>query len=136
MTAMNLSLSLSFRSPEPSLFHRRYSSPIKYPQKQQVPNLLRPKLYPKIQFPIPKTQFRVTARKWSPMEGLSQEMNTIASQNLDHAPARRRVRSAFIDVHKQLDHCLFKVGLIRSWSCYCYTCMELKFLMSWYFRFR
>ncbi|KAL6186574.1 hypothetical protein ACLB2K_042694 [Fragaria x ananassa] len=39
------------------------------------------------------------------MEDLSQEMNTIASQT----PARRRVRSAFVDVHKQLDHCLFKM---------------------------
>ncbi|KAL6187966.1 hypothetical protein ACLB2K_039361 [Fragaria x ananassa] len=43
------------------------------------------------------------------MEDLSPEMNTIASQNLDHAPARRRVRSAFVDVHKKLDHCLFKM---------------------------
>ncbi|XP_050374430.1 caffeoylshikimate esterase-like [Argentina anserina] len=98
MTGANLSPTL--RSPEASLFHLRYRSLI----KQKVPSSL---FYPKLQF---KTRFRVTARKWSsPMEGLSQEMNTIASQNLDHAPARRRVRSAFIDVHKQLDHCLFKM---------------------------
>ncbi|XP_061989693.1 caffeoylshikimate esterase-like [Rosa rugosa] len=101
-----MNLSLSFRSPEASLFHRRYSSPIKHLQKQQVPNSLS---LPKLQFPVPKTRLRVTARKGSAIEGLSQEMNTIASQNLDHAPARRRVRSAFIDVHKQLDHCLFKM---------------------------
>lgn len=37
-------------------------------------------------------------------------MNAIASQNLDFAPARRRVRSAFKDAQQQLDHCLFKMA--------------------------
>ncbi|KAL6190322.1 hypothetical protein ACLB2K_036720 [Fragaria x ananassa] len=106
MKDASLSLALSLRSPEPSLFYRRNISPIKHPLIQKLPNVL---FYPKLQFPVPKTEFRVSARKWSPMEDLSQEMNTIASQNLDHAPARRRVRSAFVDVHKQLDHCLFKM---------------------------
>lgn len=37
-------------------------------------------------------------------------MNAIASQNLDHAPARRRVRLAFTQVQEQLDHVLFKMA--------------------------
>lgn len=44
------------------------------------------------------------------IEGVSDELNTIASQNLDFAPARRRVRSAFLSVQQQLDHLLFKMA--------------------------
>ncbi|PQQ08118.1 caffeoylshikimate esterase [Prunus yedoensis var. nudiflora] len=110
---MNLSLTLSFRPTEPSLFHRKSFSPIKYPQKQHVPIFHQPKLDPR------RTQFRVTAKRPSPIEGLSEEMSAVASQNLDHAPARRRVRSAFVDVHQQLDHCLFKMDHagIRTEEC-------------------
>lgn len=50
------------------------------------------------------------AKKKTPIEGLSEEMNVIASQNMDFASARRRVRSAFMDVQQQLDHCLFKMA--------------------------
>ncbi|ONI31427.1 hypothetical protein PRUPE_1G312200 [Prunus persica] len=100
---MNLSLTLSFRPTEPSLFDRKSFSPIKYAQKQHVPIFHQPKLDPR------RTQFSVTAKRPSPIEGLSEEMSVMASQNLDHAPARRRVRSAFVDVHQQLDHCLFKM---------------------------
>ncbi|XP_026380907.1 caffeoylshikimate esterase-like [Papaver somniferum] len=39
---------------------------------------------------------------------VSDELNEIASENLDSAPARRRVRSAFTEVQQQLDHILFK----------------------------
>ncbi|MCL7024647.1 hypothetical protein MKW94_020104 [Papaver nudicaule] len=42
------------------------------------------------------------------IENVSNELNEIASQNLDFAPARRRVRSAFTQVQQQLDHVLFK----------------------------
>ncbi|KAK6122282.1 hypothetical protein DH2020_043902 [Rehmannia glutinosa] len=49
------------------------------------------------------------AQKKPKIEGVSDELNSIASQNLDHAPARRRVRSAFANVQKQLDHILFKM---------------------------
>ncbi|KAG6396632.1 hypothetical protein SASPL_142787 [Salvia splendens] len=42
--------------------------------------------------------------------GVSDELNSIASQNLDHAPARRRVRSAFANVQQHLDHILFKMA--------------------------
>ncbi|XVF84797.1 hypothetical protein PTKIN_Ptkin17bG0068000 [Pterospermum kingtungense] len=44
------------------------------------------------------------------IEGVSEELNLIASQNLDYAAARRRVRSAFAEVQQQLDHCLFKMA--------------------------
>ncbi|EXC18486.1 hypothetical protein L484_018667 [Morus notabilis] len=50
------------------------------------------------------------AKKRSPIEGVNEELNKIASQNLDFAPARKRVRSAFADVQQQLDHFLFKLG--------------------------
>lgn len=52
------------------------------------------------------------ALKKAKIEGVSEALNEIASQNLDHAPARRRVRSAFANVQQQLDHILFKV-----WVC-------------------
>ncbi|KAL2905166.1 Caffeoylshikimate esterase [Bienertia sinuspersici] len=42
------------------------------------------------------------------LEDLSDELYDIASLNLDHAPARRQVRSAFFEFHQQLDHILFK----------------------------
>ncbi|KAL3501724.1 hypothetical protein ACH5RR_036173 [Cinchona calisaya] len=53
----------------------------------------------------------VMAQKKKPkIEGVSDELNSIASQNLDFAPARRRVRLAFSNVHQQLDHILFKMA--------------------------
>ncbi|KAL6186575.1 hypothetical protein ACLB2K_042695 [Fragaria x ananassa] len=45
-----------------------------------------------------------------PIEGVSEELNLIADQSLDFAPARRRVRSAFVELQQQLDHCLFKLA--------------------------
>lgn len=53
----------------------------------------------------------IVCAKRSPIDGVSDELNLIASQNLDQAPARRRARSAFVDLQLQLDHCLFKVTL-------------------------
>ncbi|KAL5726121.1 acylglycerol lipase [Ranunculus cassubicifolius] len=44
------------------------------------------------------------------IDGVSEEMNSIAAQVLDFAPARRRVRSAFIETQQQLDHPLFKLA--------------------------
>ncbi|KAL4562051.1 hypothetical protein LXL04_034241 [Taraxacum kok-saghyz] len=52
---------------------------------------------------------KIMAKK-KPIEGVSDQMNAIASQNLDHAPARRRVRLAFTQVQEQLDHVLFKMA--------------------------
>lgn len=44
------------------------------------------------------------------MEGLDEEKYTISQMNLDQAPARRRVREAFIQIQQNLDHCLFKMA--------------------------
>ncbi|CAI9264949.1 caffeoylshikimate esterase [Lactuca sativa] len=52
---------------------------------------------------------KIMAKK-KPIEGVSDQMNAIASQNLDQAPARRRVRLAFTQVQEQLDHVLFKMA--------------------------
>lgn len=52
----------------------------------------------------------VEAQKKLQIEGLSDELNSIASQNLDQAPARRRVRSAFSNIQLNLDHVLFKLA--------------------------
>ncbi|GAB2226593.1 hypothetical protein Droror1_Dr00022404 [Drosera rotundifolia] len=49
--------------------------------------------------------------KKSRLEGVSDRLRKIAASNLDFAPARRTVRSAFVDVQLQLDHCLFKLPL-------------------------
>ncbi|XP_061989692.1 caffeoylshikimate esterase-like [Rosa rugosa] len=51
-----------------------------------------------------------TKRRRPPIEGVSEELNLIADQSLDCAPARRRVRSAFVELQQQLDHCLFKLA--------------------------
>ncbi|CAH1418883.1 unnamed protein product [Lactuca virosa] len=52
---------------------------------------------------------KIMAKK-KPIEGVSDQMNAIASQNLDQAPARRRVRLSFTQVQEQLDHVLFKMA--------------------------
>ncbi|CAN1181238.1 Caffeoylshikimate esterase [Linum perenne] len=44
------------------------------------------------------------------IEGVTHDLNLIASQNLDHAPARRLVRSAFTQLQLQLDHPLYKLA--------------------------
>ncbi|XP_057447852.1 caffeoylshikimate esterase-like [Lotus japonicus] len=54
------------------------------------------------------TRLTVTARRKEPIEGLSDDLNAIASYNLDFAYTRRKVRAAFAEVQQQLDHCLFK----------------------------
>ncbi|XP_020105863.1 caffeoylshikimate esterase-like isoform X1 [Ananas comosus] len=49
-------------------------------------------------------------KKKKELEGVGEELNSVAAQNLDRAPARRRVRSAFLDVQRNLDHFLFKMA--------------------------
>ncbi|XP_028183287.1 caffeoylshikimate esterase-like isoform X2 [Glycine soja] len=57
------------------------------------------------------------AKKKSSIEGVSEELNAMTSQNLDFAPSRRRVRAAFTEVHQQLDHFLFKIlDLLKNQS--------------------
>ncbi|KAK2652235.1 hypothetical protein Ddye_012091 [Dipteronia dyeriana] len=41
-------------------------------------------------------------------DGLSQELHKILDANMDHAPARRRVRESFKDIQLNIDHILFK----------------------------
>ena len=115
LVAMDLSLTLRFRPSDLSLFPRKPISPINLPTKQYQPI-----------FPCPKTNTKtnakphphlvVTAKQKSAIEGVSKELNAIASQNLDFAPARRRVRKAFVEVQQKLDHCLFKVGFFFFFS--------------------
>ncbi|CAH9114843.1 unnamed protein product [Cuscuta europaea] len=96
--AMELAL-ISTCRPEYSQLYRRFRTPI----------TLRPSFSPE-----PRTRRRLAtitmALNKPRIEGVSEELNTIASQNLDFAPARRRVRSAFLSVQQQLDHILFKMA--------------------------
>ncbi|KAI4381455.1 hypothetical protein MLD38_007525 [Melastoma candidum] len=59
---------------------------------------------------LPRTNLTLPFRRRPPIDGLSDDLNAIASWNLDHAPARRLVRDAFKDLQLQLDHCLFKLA--------------------------
>lgn len=111
---MDLSLTLRCRPSELSLLPRKSISPIKFPGRQYQPIFPRRKTNPETSLSAPKLHLIVMAKKRSPIEGVSEELNAIASQNLDMAPARRRVRLAFVEVQQQLDHCLFKVGLVPS----------------------
>ncbi|RVW45406.1 Caffeoylshikimate esterase [Vitis vinifera] len=108
--AMELSMSSRFRSSELHLFCRALGTPLKVRPYHHLPIILRPKLKPTPIVSVPKTRVLITAKKRSSIEGVSEEMNAIASQSLDSASARRRVRSAFLDVQQQLDHCLFKIA--------------------------
>ncbi|XAR72344.1 2-acylglycerol O-acyltransferase [Bertholletia excelsa] len=96
---MELCLPSTFRPPEYSRLRREYGTCI----LRQSPSKLRV-------VASPRTSLKITARKRTVIEGVSDEMNAIASQNLAFAPARRRVRSAFTEVQQQLDHCLFKMA--------------------------
>eukprot|EP00262_Sarcandra_glabra_P021118 TRINITY_DN8734_c0_g1_i1.p1 TRINITY_DN8734_c0_g1~~TRINITY_DN8734_c0_g1_i1.p1 ORF type:complete len:412 (+),score=54.96 TRINITY_DN8734_c0_g1_i1:168-1403(+) len=51
----------------------------------------------------------IVAKKMA-IEGVSEDLNAVASQNMDLAPARRRVREAFVNLQEQLDHFLFKMA--------------------------
>ncbi|RVX07138.1 Caffeoylshikimate esterase [Vitis vinifera] len=117
---MELSMSSRFRSSELHLFCRALGTPLKVRPYHHLPIILRPKLKPTPIVSVPKTRVLITAKKRSSIEGVSEEMNAIASQSLDSASARRRVRSAFLDVQQQLDHCLFKIaptGIRTEESC-------------------
>ncbi|XP_071725326.1 caffeoylshikimate esterase-like [Rutidosis leptorrhynchoides] len=89
--------------PAASLFHRKLNIPATH-FMTQIPDLK------KNQYSChTRSQLTVTAAKRKvSIDGVSEELNLIASQSLDFAPARRRVRSAFVEVHQNLDHCLFK----------------------------
>lgn len=59
---------------------------------------------------VKQTVIIMAQKKKPKIEGVSDELNSIVSQNLDFAPARRRVRLAFSNVQQQLDHVLFKMA--------------------------
>ncbi|XVE84858.1 hypothetical protein DITRI_Ditri17bG0046100 [Diplodiscus trichospermus] len=100
-----MEVSQAFRSRSPFL-HPKLDSPSISPPKLSIPFIP----------PSPSLQLQRTYRltvvtaagKKKKIEGVSEELNLIASQNLDYAAARRRVRSAFTEVQQQLDHVLFK----------------------------
>ncbi|KAL9389518.1 hypothetical protein Peur_018123 [Populus x canadensis] len=110
---MDLSFTLRFRPPNPPLSRRKLESPIIHPLKRFLPTFHRPDINPNAKpFPMSSRTHQstvVTAKLNKPIDGVSEELNLIASQNLDHAPARRRVRSAFVQVQQELDHPLFKM---------------------------
>ncbi|PPE00567.1 hypothetical protein GOBAR_DD02389 [Gossypium barbadense] len=92
-----MDLSLTFRSPSPFLLPKSKPSTLSIPLISLKPSPHR-------------LTVAAAAGKMKMIEGVSDELNSIASQNLDYAAARRRVRSAFIPVHQQLDHLLFKMA--------------------------
>lgn len=95
---MDLSRALRYQPLKLPLFPPQFQNPINH-------------LHPKPTFLVRRgTRLMVTAKKRPPIEGVSEELNSIANQNLDFAYTRRQVRSAFVEVQQQLDHCLFKVG--------------------------
>ncbi|KAK7310055.1 hypothetical protein RJT34_07269 [Clitoria ternatea] len=101
-----MELSLTFRPQSHNLFSPFTHIPINHPFKLQ-PLTFSTKFInkPKING---TTTLTVTAKKKTPIEGVSDELNAIASFNLDFAYSRRRVRAAFAEVQLQLNHCLFK----------------------------
>ncbi|KAG7944048.1 hypothetical protein I3843_15G078100 [Carya illinoinensis] len=107
---MDLSQRLRFRPPELYLIPGKSISPIYFPGKQYLPIIPPSKTNLVTTLSTPRPHLVLKAKIRSPLEGLSDEMNAIAFQNLDFAPARRRVRLAFVEVQRQLDHCLFKMA--------------------------
>ncbi|XP_024026107.1 caffeoylshikimate esterase [Morus notabilis] len=103
------SLKFRLRPTELSLSSPKYQTQLTYNPNLQIPIKARPKLPTHFSASTTK-HLKIMAKKRSPIEGVSEELNKIASQNLDFAPARRRVRSAFADVQQRLDHFLFKLA--------------------------
>eukprot|EP00256_Glycine_max_P059306 XP_014627747.1 uncharacterized protein LOC100819669 isoform X3 [Glycine max] len=101
---MEPSVTLRFRSHTLSLFPHAPISSIDHPHN----HLLIP-ISPKFSSNT-TLSVAATAKKKPSIEGVSEELNAMASQNLDFAPSRRRVRAAFTEVHQQLDHFLFKTA--------------------------
>ncbi|KDP29415.1 hypothetical protein JCGZ_18336 [Jatropha curcas] len=111
---MDSSLKLGFHSSSFSLTSRKLHSPINHPLKQQLPIIDSSNINLKSKTILAVSSNRhLTAMaklKKKPIDGVSEELNLIASQDLDHAPARRGVRAAFAEVQQQLDHPLFKLA--------------------------
>ncbi|PKI60451.1 caffeoylshikimate esterase-like [Punica granatum] len=129
---MDSSLTRALRPPEPALLRRGSTFLV---GDARSPLLRRLSLRPTPHPPACATRLVVSAsKKKPPIEGVSDELNAIASLNLDHAPARRRVRDAFKQVQLQLDHCLFKLAPagIRTQEWYDWSSKGLEiFCRSW-----
>lgn len=99
---MELALSSSFR---PSVL-------LGFSQNLDNSSLLGRKLNPISTIPVSRRRKAVIfrAQNKTRIEGVSNELNKIASQKLDYAAARRTVRSAFANVQQRLDHVLFKMA--------------------------
>uniref|UniRef100_A0A7C9E103 Serine aminopeptidase S33 domain-containing protein n=1 Tax=Opuntia streptacantha TaxID=393608 RepID=A0A7C9E103_OPUST len=105
---MENSLSTKLRLSSSSPFFGR--SFIKDPIKTRVP-MIKTRDRSTAQVP-PRANLKMFAKqKRKPgREDLSDELYQIACTKLDHAPARREVRSAFVEFHQNLDHFLFKMA--------------------------
>lgn len=95
-TTMDLSLSLNTTLPFGSQNH----NPLNHYHHNPISISIKLKKLPTL---------RLTAKKKSTIDGISDDLNSIASLNLDFAPSRRHVREAFTHVQHKLDHFLFKV---------------------------
>ncbi|CAO2830001.1 unnamed protein product [Amaranthus hypochondriacus] len=99
---MKISLSLPLRpSPSPFTAHT-LNTPFKIPTNSP------PFLLPVIKCSSLPNLKAIAKKRKKGLQDLSDELYKFSSFNLDHAPARRQVRSAFIDFHQKLDHVLFK----------------------------
>ncbi|KAF8407809.1 hypothetical protein HHK36_006945 [Tetracentron sinense] len=107
---MKLSLTLSHQPSKLSPFHPNSDHLIGASRNFQIPFYLRRSMSGKSPGLVQKTYQNIVAKKKSAIEGVSEEMNLIASQNKDFAPSRRLIRSAFVDTQQQLDHVLFKMA--------------------------
>ncbi|XP_023538750.1 caffeoylshikimate esterase-like isoform X2 [Cucurbita pepo subsp. pepo] len=101
---------LGFRPSDLSFFSRKFASPINHRENVRLPFTPLRKMNPEQPMRWGSGCCLVVAAKRPPIDGVPAELNKIASQKLDSAPARRRVRSAFIEIQQQLDHCLFKMA--------------------------
>ncbi|KAK1552904.1 hypothetical protein Q3G72_025425 [Acer saccharum] len=103
---MDLTSTLRFRSPELRLFTGKSNSPFNNPLKHQATILIRPNKKT-VSVPTARTATHLTVKAESE-EDMSEKFKWVKLQNLDFAPARRLVRTAFTEEQSKLDHCLFK----------------------------
>ncbi|XP_073115428.1 caffeoylshikimate esterase-like isoform X1 [Elaeis guineensis] len=91
--------------------HHRFvqrRQPSEKPQRSPIQRLRMPDLGGAKGGTARRALMPVAARK--AIEGVGEELNSLAAQNKDFAPARRQLRAAFLDVQQRLDHFLFKIA--------------------------
>ncbi|XP_074309470.1 caffeoylshikimate esterase-like isoform X1 [Silene latifolia] len=107
---MKLSISSTLFRPSTLPFFNNTNPTIKNPKKC---NLSSSSLMIKCQQSTAQISLNLMGKKnrKKGLEDLSDELyGKVVGVNLDHAPARRQLRSAFVDFHSQLDHVLFKAS--------------------------